>query len=186
MHPWLGCMLQVFKELLLYTVGLSTAVSLRRHKENDLITSGHAGLEDARSCFAQVPAEQEVSEDGTAGTLCRHSLTWVWNGHACPWVDQHKVHAAACGARKDSTEAHCTFMTACDGLAQSCTCSVGSVPLYCCSAACRERRVAARCMAISCSSGANMRPAYLHSAAEWLHSHTECAARLLTGKVTIQ
>ena len=46
------------------------------------------------------------------------------------------------------------------------TSSVGSVPLYCDSAACRERRVAARWIAISCSSGAKIRPAYLSVQAE--------------------
>ena len=39
-------------------------------------------------------------------------------------------------------------------------CSVGSRPLYCCRVACSERLLTACCMAISCSSGAKMRPAY--------------------------
>lgn len=49
--------------------------------------------------------------------------------------------------------------------------SVGSVPLYCDSAACRERRVAARWIASSCSSGAKMRPAYLRSTIHAIVAH---------------
>ena len=52
--------------------------------------------------------------------------------------------------------------------------SVGSVPLYCDSAACRERCVAARWMASSCSSGAKMRPAYLCSIMQSMVTCQEC------------
>ena len=57
---------------------------------------------------------------------------------------------------------------------QGLTSSVGSVPLYWESAACRERRVAARWSASSCSSGAKMRPAYLRKPERLFHDACPC------------